>query len=272
MKLNKLLAMLALCVVPFGTHANETKPKLLTLTKRNTVVLRGAVSATSVAELQVELLAMSAKLKSNETIYLVLDTPGGSVSAGLELIDFAQALPQRIKTLTLFAASMGFQIAQNMDERLILPSSTLMSHRASLDGLGGELPGELLSRLKYIMQMLTRMDKSAAKRMGMSLKKYQDLIRDELWMTGHEAVEMKAADRVILAKCDSTFQGTKRVIVGSIFGIEVSAEMSNCPLITGVMNVRLEGGTSKEAQEYAQAYQISKRSVVQKFICTGRLL
>lgn len=259
-----------------SADAMNSKPQIITLNKRNTLVLRGVVTDQSVAKLQIEMLEMSAKLKPADTIYLVMDTPGGSVSAGLQLIDFAKALPQKVKTITLFAASMGFQIVQNLDERLILPSSTLMSHRASLSGASGEIPGELLVRIKAIMRRLNRMDKIASSRMGISVKKYQRLIADELWLDGQDAISMNAADRLILAKCDSSFQGEVQVELGSFLGIPVTGTMSNCPLITGVMNIQLgKEGTKEdreEASQMCQVYKSDKNSFVKRYISTGLLV
>lgn len=248
------------------TEITKAKP-ILILNKSNSVVLRGEVSAESVAKLQIELLEMSQRLSPFAVIYLVLDTPGGSVSAGAELIDFIKALPQKVKTVTVFAASMGFQIAQNLDERMILPSGTLMSHRAS-GRFEGEFPGEMTVRLQFWLKEITRLDQIAAMRMQISIASYQALIRDEYWVKGANAVADKAADRVILARCDSSFKGTERIIIGSFFGIPISGVVSKCPLITGIMDVRAEGGEDKSkerALELATKYVKNKADVVKHF-------
>lgn len=272
----KHFMLMLLCVVHLCTHADVSKPPILTLTKKNTLVLRGVVNSESVTALELQLLEMSDKLKKTDTIYLVLDTPGGSVYSGLELIDTIHGIPQKVKTVTVFAASMGFQIAQNLDERLILPSGTLMSHRASISGMSGELNGELNTRLNHIMKVIARMDKIAAKRMSLSNKKYQDMIHDELWMDGEQSVELKAADRVVLARCDSTFAGTSRVELGRIFDYVITGEMSNCPLVTGAMNIRVEQTTTEEkideAKDLMASIKRGKADVVKRYMCTGKLL
>ena len=94
-----------------GLSSSEEAIKLqnadstITLEAKNTLVLSGPVTSDSVAKLQSEANAMSSKLKDGDKIYLVLDTPGGSVFAGMDLIDHLRALPQKIETITLFAAS-----------------------------------------------------------------------------------------------------------------------------------------------------------------------
>lgn len=263
-----------------AAYSKTQRPKLVTLTKKNTLVLRGVVSDESVAVLEIELMEMSAKLKPTEIIYLVLDTPGGSVEAGSALIDFVHGLPNKVKTISLFAASMGFHIAQSLDERLVLPSSTLMSHRASLSGLSGEIPGELLVQVNYLLRNLNRMDQIAAERMKLSRSTYQHMIRDQMWLKGEESVTMRAADRVILARCDSTFAGTTEILLGTFLGIPVMGTMSNCPLITGIMNVHFvpqekskeEADNTQEVKRMCEAYVSDKILFVKRYIVNGKLL
>ncbi len=273
--MKSLLSVLLLAVLSLAPSAQAIeKPSVLVLQKKNTLVLRGVVTQKSIAKLQLQLNDMSAALNTNETIYLVLDTPGGDVDAGLKLIDTINATPQKIKTLTLFAASMGFHIVQNADERLVLPSSTLMSHRASISGLGGELPGELISFLGYIMRQLTGMDQVVADRMKAPLNYYQNLIRDELWLGGPESLKYRLADRVVLARCDSSFKGTALIEIGQFLGVQIMGEMSNCPLVTGVLGVTVNGPTEslQEAKEFGLKYSMNRIGFVKSYISNGKLL
>ena len=264
---NWLLTLLFVCscIAPISANALN----IMTLSKKNTVTFRGVVTSQSVANVEVEMLEMSQKLKSTDVIYLVLDTPGGSVESGMQFIDFVQSLPQKVKTITVFAASMGFHIAENLDERLILPSATLMSHRAAIDGLGGEIPGKLLTELGYVLRTITRVEMTAAQRMKLSLPVYQNLIKDELWMRGSDAVRMRAADRVVSAKCDESFSGTQEIELMSFMGMTLMGKMSNCPLISGVLSYRVDGGEGSSSdyvnfKKLSQIYVSDKVSFVKQ--------
>jgi ATP-dependent protease ClpP protease subunit len=237
---------------------------VLELEEANSVVFRETFTDESVTKAMLELKAKSAKLSSSAIIYLVLDTPGGSVDAGTRLISFAKALPQKIKTVTLFAASMGFITVQGLDERLVLDTGTLMSHRAKLGGMGGELPGELITRLKFIMGTLEKLDAMSADRMSLTLKAYQELIRDEYWVSGQDAVNDKAADRTVLVKCGKSLDGTQILDVETMFG-NFKVTLSKCPMIPGVLAV--EGG--KEAMTYVKSMFGTKQTFVNQYVTTN---
>lgn len=255
---------------------NAVDVEVLVLGPANTLVLRGPVTDESASTLQKKLLTMSHTLPLNETIYLVLDTPGGSISAGNSLIDTARGIPQKVKTLTIFAASMGFHIAQNLDERLIVPRGTLMSHQATFGGVGGEVnsdgTGQLISRLKWSMRMIQLMDATAAARMDMELNAYQQMIKPEYWVDGQDAVNGKAADKVILASCSPELvESTTLSSVETMFGT-LAVEFSSCPLITFPISVgraNLHFANPQQEEEFNKFLKTmfeDKEAFVKKFI------
>lgn len=225
-------------VGPAVEPVNPETLKVLTLRPDNTIVFNEVVTDESVAKFQVKVNEMSNKLKATDEIILVLYTPGGSVDAGMLMIDTLKALPQKVKTLTIFAASMGFQFVQNMDERLIIPSGVLMSHRATL-GMQGELDGEFDVRLNSIRRQVRYMDQIAANRMKMSLEAYKELIRDEYWVHGFESVEDRAADKLILARCGKEMIGTEDKEFQTFFG-PIKVTFSKCPLITSPLEIKFD--------------------------------
>lgn len=232
------------------------------LTKENSVVLRGEVDAMSVAKVQAELFK---KAEAGNDLYLVLDTPGGSVDAGNSLIDSVKGMKVKVHTVTLFAASMGFQIVQNFGDRLVTRSGVLMSHRAS-GGVQGHMPGEINTRMSFYMDDLERLDLAAAKRMKMPLKAYQSLIRDEYWTQGRKAVKERAADRVVDVRCGSDMTGTTDETIYTFFG-PVKVTMSECPLIQGPLAVSLEQAEDKQkAQHYVDMLFNDKRGFIREYV------
>lgn len=249
------------------------KADILTLHVANTVNFRGVVTEESVAKLQEKIFKLSAQLSPNEPIYLTLNTPGGEIMAGTSLIESLKAVKQPVKTVTLFAASMGFQIAQHLDERIVAPNGILMSHRAHV-GLEGQVPGEFDTRLNFFKRIMERLDLEDATRMGLTVEKYKDLIHDEYWVSGADAVQDKAADKVAYIRCSSDLLGTETVAMQTMFG-PVTVTYSQCPVITAPLAIDMSAmhfKTNAERQEWL-AYQDllfnNRQAFVNKYITTG---
>lgn len=258
-----------LFIVALGIFLSTTlfskNDSTITLTEDNHIVFSGPVNDMSVAQAQVKLGQLSKNLGKKDVIYLVIDSPGGSVTAGNLFIDFAKSLPQKIKPICIFCASMGYHMFQSFDERLVYSSSMLMSHRAKLGGMSGQVPGELESRLNSIKDVLTQMDTAVAQRVGLSLEEYQKLIYDELWLNGTSAVKTKHADRIAKIKCDNDLLiGTKSETYNTMFG-PVEVTTSNCPLVNGILDVKFNAQQFRSSKEATNYVKMIKRSVMWNF-------
>jgi ATP-dependent protease ClpP protease subunit len=222
-----------LLALSFSTFASTD----IVLTDDNTVSFNQPVKGDYVAKKQLEIIVKSSKLSYGKALYLVLNTPGGSVTDGLLLVDTIKSLNRSVHTITIFAASMGYQFAQELGTRYILPSGTLMSHRGALSGLSGQVPGELNSRLGHIEEILNGMNVRAAKRVGVSVESYKQSIINELWTSGQEAVNSGHADAVANVTCaKDLYKGSTKEEFNSMFGSAV-IEYSNCPLITSPISI-----------------------------------
>lgn len=254
----------------------------LVLGKRNTLVFKDVVTRQSVGLLQRQAFKLSQSLKPSDPIFLVLETPGGSIDAGNSLIDSLQGLPNKVHTVTLFAASMGFHIVESLNTRLITPSGILMSHRAKIGGLAGEVPGEAVTEINYILRQVTNMDKRVVSRIGMDLKDYQRLIADEYWVDGQDAVDAGMADKVVLVRCDNELNNSSyEQTLQSFFGA-VTLTWSACPLVSYPIKVDMSDLLSKlignpkaqeiEAQmrEFIYLFIYDKKEFVKKYVQSNR--
>jgi ATP-dependent protease ClpP protease subunit len=222
-----LLTTSLLCSAAFA------KPVEIILTERNSIVFNQAFKGEYVAKKQLEVISKNNLIPRKDPLYIVMDTPGGSVTAGLAFIDTVRSLKRPVHTITLFAASMGYQVVQELGTRFITPSGTLMSHRGAVSGMSGQVPGELNSRLGYIMSMLEDMNHRAANRVKMDVRDYRNAIINELWVYGHHAVARKHADVVASVTCDKKLsEGTVQEEFATLFG-NIKVTYSKCPLISG---------------------------------------
>lgn len=210
------------------------------LSKSNLLVFRGQVDGLSVGKAQNALLEMHKNLPKGKPIYMVLDTPGGDIVAGNQLIDTAHSLGRPVHSITIFAASMGFAFAQRLDKRYILPSGTLMAHRARVGGVEGQIPGEFITAAATLYNLVLGMEKLNAARMGISMDAYTSLVKDEYWVDGEEAVRQGVADATAKITCDSSLNGSSSETVDTFFG-PISLEWANCPAVTQPLGFKIEG-------------------------------
>jgi ATP-dependent protease ClpP protease subunit len=258
----KALLLAASLLLPATLHAK--KSNTVVLTPKNTIVLNGPVTPQSMSRLKVDLLNKYYSLYKPKVIYLVLDTPGGSVIAGDQFIDFANSLNIEIKTIAIFSASMGFHLIQNLGERLVTESSVLMSHRASLQ-LRGELYGEFDSRLGHIRATIDRLDNRIAKRMELSLPRYQYVIRDELWVDGPTAIKIKAADRNVNVQCGRELKGTRTKVISTMFG-SMKVKVHACPLITTPLDVDTSNIKNRYVAKALKMMYTDREKFVKRYI------
>lgn len=249
---------LLLAALAFITNvAFSQELRTIVLTDKNTVTFNDEFNPMSVAQKQKELFELAASSPESD-LYLVVDSPGGSVFAGSLFIDTVKALNKNVHTISIFSASMAYHTVQGLGKRFILPSGMLMSHRAAVGGLGGQFPGELNTRIKMLMDSTEELDRVAANRVGISLEDYKKLIHDELWLTGAEAVKQKHADEVVRAVCDKSLQGSYNKEIRTFFG-NINVEFSKCPLITGPLSI---DGNNEAVLEYTNKIQNLKNKII----------
>jgi ATP-dependent protease ClpP protease subunit len=238
------------------------KPVDIVLTERNTVSFNKAFTSDYVAKKQLEIFSKNALLAKSDPIYLVMDTPGGSVSAGLSLLDSLKSLKRPIHTITLFAASMGYQVVQELGTRYITPSGTLMSHRGAISGMAGQVPGELNSRLNYVQGLLEQMNVRAACRLKTDLEVYKASIVNELWVFGQQAVDTGNADAVANVSCNETLTSGKYTEkFNTIFG-SVDVVFSKCPLVSGPIDFSFSKEfKSKDRLKFMNSMNTSKKRI-----------
>jgi ATP-dependent protease ClpP protease subunit len=216
------------------------KNEILTLSEKNTVVLNMPIMGSVATNVSKELLEKSDELKAGEPLYLVLDTPGGSIDDGLKIVEVAKSLPRPVHTVSLFNASMGFVISQNLGDRYVISSSTMMSHRATIGGITGNFPGSFISRVKSVADQLMKINAGVAERAGMDLNTYLGMIANELWMGPEESIKNKFADKVVTLRCDKTLRGPGKPKELDLGLFSVRVRFNKCPLIKEAEVIRGE--------------------------------
>jgi ATP-dependent protease ClpP protease subunit len=228
--MKSLLIILAL-LFNISAYAQVKQNTQIVLSTKNTVTIRGAIESGSITIAQLQLVDLViARGSNNYPIYLVLDSPGGSIEDGLAFIDFAKTI-KNLKTITFFAASMASAIVQHLPgERLMTQNALQMFHRAR-GGFSGQIEvGEVETRLATIKKIVLSLEKVNAARMNLSLLDYKAKVANEYWVHAEDSVSLGAADRVIDVSCTVDLI-TRRdsVTMETMFGA-VRMLFSSCPL------------------------------------------
>lgn len=161
------------------------------------VVLGGEVDDTTANRISGQLLLLSAE-DPNRDISLYINSPGGSVSAGMSIYDTMQFIPNDVSTLGMgFAASMGqfLLCAGAPGKRFCLPHTRIVMHQA-LGGIGGSAT-EIRIQAANLVYTKKLMQRLIAQHTGQDVETIdRDGDRDR-WFTADEAREYGIVDRVV---------------------------------------------------------------------------
>ncbi|HFD32523.1 MAG TPA: ATP-dependent Clp endopeptidase proteolytic subunit ClpP [Gammaproteobacteria bacterium] len=173
------------------------------LLKERVIFLVGQVED-HMANLVVAQLLFLESENPDKDIFLYINSPGGSVSAGLAIYDTMQFIKPDVSTLCIGqAASMGaFLLCGGAPgKRYSLPHSRMMIHQP-LGGMQGQAV-DLEIHTKEILKTRERLNAIMAKHTGQKLEKIQvDTDRDN-FMSGDEAVEYGLIDSVLNSREDA---------------------------------------------------------------------
>ena len=138
---------------------------------------------------------------SDRDINIYLNTPGGSVYAGLGIYDTMQFVKSHVSTIcTGLAASMGavLLVAGENGMRAALPHSRVMIHQP-LGGIQGQA-SDIEITAREILKLKEELYQIIAQHSGQEIERIrQDADRDH-WMTAQEALEYKMIDKVYTRK------------------------------------------------------------------------
>ena len=131
-------------------------------------------------------------------ISIYINSPGGSVTAGLAIYDTMQYIKPQVSTICIgMAASMGAFLlaAGEKGKRFALPNSEVMIHQP-LGGAQGQAT-EIEIAAKRILFMRERLNQILAERTGQSLETIQRDTERDNFMTADRALEYGLVDRII---------------------------------------------------------------------------
>ncbi len=183
--------------VPGGERAYDIYSRLL---KERIVFLSGPITDTLANIVIAQLLHLEHE-DSKKDIKLYINSPGGSVAAGMAIYDAMQYVKPDITTVCVgMAASMGAVLlaAGKKGKRIALPNSEIMLHQVMGGAEGQAVEVEIAA--KHILKIKDRLNQLLAKHSGQSLSKIEKDTDRDFFMSAEEAKAYGIVDEIIKGK------------------------------------------------------------------------
>jgi len=177
-----------------GERAYDIYSRLL---RERIVFLVGPVNDHSANLVCAQLLFLESE-NPDKDVFLYINSPGGSVSAGLSIFDTMNFIKPDVSTLCMgMAASMGsfLLMAGAKGKRLALPNSKIMIHQPSGGAQGQATDIEIHAR--EILKTREQLNRLYAERTGQSVEKIAADMERDLFMSPAEAKDYGLIDQVI---------------------------------------------------------------------------
>jgi len=180
-----------------GERAYDIYSRLL---KERVVFLVGVVTESTANLIVAQLLFLESE-NPDKDIFFYINSPGGSVSAGLAIYDTMQFIKPDVSTLCVGqAASMGSLLlaAGDKDKRFILPNSRVMIHQP-MGGFQGQAT-DIEIHAKEILYLRARLNEIFARHTGKSVEVIARDSERDFFLGAEDAVKYGLVDKVLTTR------------------------------------------------------------------------
>jgi ATP-dependent Clp protease, protease subunit len=177
-----------------GERAYDIYSRLL---RERIIFLVGPVND-GVANLVVAQMLFLESENPDKDIYLYINSPGGSVSAGLSIFDTMQFIKPDVSTMCMgMAASMGsfLLMAGAKGKRMALPNSRVMIHQPSGGAQG--MASDIEIQAREIVKTREQLNRIYADRTGQTIERITADMDRDTWMSPSEAKDYGLIDQVL---------------------------------------------------------------------------
>ena len=177
-----------------GERAYDIYSRLL---KERIIFITGPIEDGMATIVVAQLLFLEAENPKKE-LSIYINSPGGMVTSGLAIYDTIQFIRPGVSTLCIGqAASMGSLLlaAGGKDMRFALPNARIMLHQPS-GGFQGQAT-DIMLHAQEILNLKKRLNEIYVKHTGQPLKKLEDALERDYFLTADMAVDWGIVDKVI---------------------------------------------------------------------------
>lgn len=169
------------------------------LLKDRIIFLGGSVNDETANVIVAQMLFL-ANEDSNADIHFYINSPGGSISAGLAVYDTMQFVRPEVATYTIgMAASMGaiLMCGGAKGKRFVLPNSRLMLHQPLIGGILEGPATDLAIEAEEILRLRSRLYDIIAAHTKQELKQIEKDCDRNKWLSASEAIDYGLADTLM---------------------------------------------------------------------------
>ena len=169
------------------------------LLKDRIVMLTGPVEDAMANSIIAQLLFLDAQDPTKD-IYLYVNTPGGSVSAGLAIVDTMNFIKADVQTIVMgTAASMGTVIASSgaKGKRFMLPNVEYMIHQPMGGTGGGTQQTDMAIAAEHLLKTRNKLEQILADNSGKTIKQVHKDAERDYWMTAEETLAYGFIDKIM---------------------------------------------------------------------------
>ncbi len=181
-----------------GERAYDIYSRLL----KDNIIFLGTPIDDNVANLVTAQLLFLEAEDPEKDISLYINSPGGSISAGMAIYDTMQFIRPDVTTICVGqAASMGALLLASgtPGKRFALPNSRILIHQPSMSGLAGQAT-DIDIHAREILRLRESMNQILARHTGQSRERIQKDVERDYIMTAEQAKQYGVVDQVISRK------------------------------------------------------------------------
>ena len=169
------------------------------LLKDRIIMLTGPVEDNMANSVIAQLLFLDAQ-DSTKDIYLYVNTPGGSVSAGLAIVAPMNFIKADVQTIVMgMAASMGTVIASSgaKGKRFMLPNAEYMIHQPMGGTGGGTQQTDMAIAAEHLLKTRKTLEQILADNSGKSVEQIHKDAERDYWMSAQETLDYGFIDEIM---------------------------------------------------------------------------
>jgi len=178
-----------------GERAYDIYSRLL----RDNIIFIGTPIDDNIANLVTAQMLFLEAEDPEKDVSLYINSPGGSISAGLAIYDTMQFIRPDVATICIGqAASLAALLlaAGSPGKRFALPNSRLLIHQPWMGGLSGQAT-DIDIHAREILRIRASLNEMMAKHSGQPIEKIERDVERDFWMSAQQALEYGIIDEII---------------------------------------------------------------------------